>query len=124
MPLRAYALVVTVGLFVVALACTGTPSTDVTADKLVGEYVFRMGDSGAPQHDPDKLTLKPDGSYLLVHMPGGHPGSTEEGAWKLWSNLGQPQVAFGNTTYPVHIKGKHVRLMVNDDLDYYYEKTG
>ena len=91
---------------------------------LVGNYVFQMGDRGAPHHDPDRLTLEADGKYILVHMPDGHPGSTEEGTWQLWSNLGQPQVAFGNGTYPVEIRGKRIRLLVNDDLGYWYEKTG
>ena len=111
-------------LFGVFSACTSQRNTQLKPETFVGDYIFQMGDSGAPHHDPDRLTLKANSSYVLVHMPGGHPGSTEEGTWRLWSNLGQLQVAFGNRTYPVEIRGKRIRLIVDDDLSYWYEKTG
>ena len=102
--------------------CSSQSDAQLKPESFIGEYVFQMGDSGAPHHDPDRLTLQADGKYILVHMPGGHPGSTEEGTWRLWSNSGQPQIAFGNRTYPIEIRGKHIRLIVNDDLGYWYEK--
>jgi hypothetical protein len=47
----------------------------------VGEYVV-SADAGTP-HEPDRLTLRADGQYVLVHVVGGHPASKEEGAWRL-----------------------------------------
>ncbi len=120
--LRSYLNVGLLGLTSLCFGCTCERPAPLTADTFVGEYVFQLGDSGAPHHDPDRLTLKADGNYVLLHMPDGHPGSTEEGTWKLLSNRGQPQLAFGYGTYPVKIRGKRVRLLVNDDLDW-YEKT-
>ena len=120
--LRAYVLVGTLILACAASGCYTKPGPELKPESLVGDYVFQMADSGAPHHDPDRLTLRPDGRYLLVRMPAGNPGSTEEGTWELRTNF-QPRVAFGNRTYPIEIKGKHVRLIVNDDLGYWYEKT-
>ena len=121
--LRAYVMIEMFALLGVLSGCTSERNAQLKPETFVGEYVFQMGDSGAPHHDPDRLTLQADGKYILVHMPGGHPGSTEEGTWRLWSNLGQPEIAFGNRAHPVQIKGKRIRLIVNDDLGYWYEKT-
>jgi hypothetical protein len=120
--LRAFVMIGMFALLGVISGCTPGGSAQLKPETFVGEYVFQMGDSGAPHHDPDRLTLKADGRYVLVHMPGGHPGPTQEGTWRLWSNLGQPQVAFGNRTYPVEMRGKRIRLLVNDDLGYWYQK--
>jgi len=121
--LRPYVRIVMLALVGLCFGCSSGGNTVLKPDVFVGTYIYHSADAGAP-HDPDKLTLKADGTYILVHMPGGDPGSTEEGTWQLWSNLGQPQVAFGNRTYPVEIKGKHVRLLIDLDLGHWYEKTG
>lgn len=102
--------------------CTSKRTAQLKPEIFVGEYVFQMGDSGAPHHDPDRLTLKADGSYILVHMPGGRPRPTEEGAWRL-INDPNPNILLDHAGYPVEIRGKHIRLLVNDDLGYWYEKT-
>ena len=121
--LRAYVMFGMFALLGVISGCTSGRNAQLKPETFVGEYVYYSADKGAA-YDPDKLTLRADGKYILVHMPGGHPGSTEEGTWRLWSNLGQPQLAFGNGTYPVEIKGKQVRLLIDLDLGHWYEKTG
>lgn len=121
--LRPYAMIGMLVLLGALYGCSSQRGGQLKPEAFVGEYVFQMGDSGAPYHDPDRLTLQADGKYILVHMPGGHPGPTEAGTWRLWSNAGQMQIAFGNRTYPVEIGGKHIRLIVNDDLGYWYERT-
>jgi len=56
-------------------------------------------------------------------MPAGHQGSTEEGRWQLISKPA-PRIAFGDTLYPVEVKrNKVVRLLIDDDLGWSYEKT-
>jgi hypothetical protein len=120
--MRAYVMIEMFALLGVLSGCTSARNPQLKPETFVGEYVFHMGDSGAPYHDPDRLTLHADGKYILVHMPGGHPASTEEGTWQLLTNF-EPRVAFGKRTYPIEIRGKHIRLIVNDDLGYWYEKT-
>jgi hypothetical protein len=106
----------------VGTGCWRRP-TQLKADTFVGEYVFHWGDSGSADHTPDRLILRADGTFAMVHMTGGHPVPTQEGTWELWNNLGQPEVAIGKRGYPVEIRGKCIRLIFDDDLDYYYEKT-
>jgi len=117
MPLKTY---VVLGILAVGMSigCTTAP---VKSDTLVGDYIYRSADKGA-QHDPDRLTLRSDGKYVLVHMPGGHPGSTEEGEWRL-ENGPSPNLLLNHAGYPIKVKGKDVRLLINDDLGQWYEKT-
>jgi hypothetical protein len=121
--LKAYVMIGLLAVLGVIFGCTRRGNPHLKAETFVGEYIFRVGDRGAPHHDPDRLTLKADGRYILIRMPGGHPGSTEEGTWQLFSDF-EPRVAFGNRMYPVEIRGKRIRLLVDDDLGYWYEKTG
>jgi len=121
--LRAYALIGMFALLGVIFGCTSGENAQPKPETFVGEYVYYSADKGAP-HDPDKLTLRADRRYTLAHMAGGRLRSTEEGTWRIWSNRGQPQLSFGNRTYPVEIKGKRVRLLIDLDLGHWYEKTG
>jgi hypothetical protein len=105
----------------VTVGCTSEQNGGLKPDSFVGVYIFRAADKGST-HDPDKLTLEANGKYVLVHMPGAHEGATEEGGWQLIDKP-TPRIAFGNTVYPVEIKGREVRLLVNDDLGWSYEKT-
>ena len=120
--LRVYASFGILVFLGVGTGCWRRP-TQLKADMFVGEYVFQMGDSGAPYHDPDRLILRANGTYTLIHMPGGHPGWTEGGSWEVYNNQGETELAFGNRGCLIRTKGKRIRLIVNDDLDYYYEKT-
>jgi len=106
----------------VGAGCTSARNVELKPDSVVGDYVYRSSDRGSP-HDPDKVSLKADGKYVLVHMPAGHQGSTEEGKWQL-INRPVPSIAFGDTIYPVEVKqNKVVRLLIDDDLGWSYEKT-
>jgi hypothetical protein len=120
--LRPYLVIGMLAALALGFGCSSGRKGPLTRDTFVGDYVYYCDDPGAP-HDPDRLTLRADGKYILVHMPGGHPGSTEEGTWQLLTNF-EPRVAFGNGTYPVEIKGKHIRLLIDLDLGHWYEKTG
>jgi hypothetical protein len=113
----------TLGILAVGLSagCTSGRNVALEPDSFVGDYIYHSADKGSP-HDPDRLTLRADGKYVLVHMTGGHRGVAEEGKWRL-INEPVPSIAFGNTLYPVEIKGKVVRLLIDDDLGWSYEKT-
>jgi len=102
--------------------CWSAPDTPVNPQTVVGEYVFHADDSGAP-HDPDRLTLRADGTYVLLHMPDGRPGSEERGKWQLFNDLGAPAIAFANFVHPILVRGKRLRLLVSDDLAQWYEKV-
>ena len=102
--------------------CRSNPKQKPTISTFVGEYVFQMGDSGATYHDPDRLILEANGHYILIHMPHGHAGLKESGTWEMWSYKGDPELSFEFGTYPAEINGRHIRLIINDDLGYWYEK--
>jgi hypothetical protein len=121
MQLRSYVMLAILAVGVGA-GCTSARNVDLKPDSFVGDYVYRSADQGSPHH-PDKVSLKADGKYVLVHMPAGHQGSTEQGKWQL-INKPVPSIAFGDTLYPVEAKrNKVVRLLIDDDLGWSYEKT-
>ncbi|MGH9581488.1 MAG: hypothetical protein ACRD4O_00950 [Bryobacteraceae bacterium] len=119
--LRVYMIGIS-ALLSILCGCSSERNAQLKPETFVGEYIFQMGDSGAPHHAPDRLALKADGKYVLVHMPGGRPGSTEKGTWHLFTDF-EPRVGFGNRTYPVEIKGERIRLLISDDLGYWYQKV-
>lgn len=101
--------------------CYVERSVSVKPDTVVGDYVHRSGDRGA-QHDPDRLTLRSDGKFILVRMPGGHQGATEKGTWRLVQDP-DPTILLDHAGYDVKIRGKGVRLIISYDRDQWYEKT-
>ncbi len=120
--LRSYPVIGTLAVLALSFACTSERNAELKPERFVGEYVYYSDDKGSP-HDPDRLTLRADGKYTLVHMPGGRPGATEEGAWHLYDTP-EPSIAFGDTVYPIEIKSNHVRLLIDLDVGHWYEKTG
>lgn len=119
--LRSFLIVGVLVLAGLCCGCTSERNVPLRPETFVGDYVYRSADKGAP-HDPDRLTLRADGKYILVHMPGGRPGSTEEGTWRLIDGP-SPNIALDHAGYPVEINGKKVRLLINDDLGHWYEKS-
>src|SRR6266704_2791918 len=103
MSLRGY---LTVGML--AAVCLGSgcyveqSMAPLKPDTFVGDYVQRSGDRGA-QYDPDRLTLRSDGKYILVRMPGGHQGATEEGTWRLVQDP-EPTILLDHAGYNVEIR--------------------
>jgi hypothetical protein len=121
MPLRAYVIFGIIALSGVVSGCTKDQSALLRPETFVGEYVYYCEGSGDP-HDPDRLTLKADGRYLLVHMPGGRPGSKEEGTWELILTGSEPRVGIGDRVYPIDITGGRVWLLIDGDLGHWYKK--
>lgn len=118
--LRAYvvlAIMCVVGFW----GCQTGQRTQLRPETFVGEYVYYSADKGAPHH-PDRLTLRADGKYILVYVSDAHPASREEGVWQLVRDPA-PNILLDHAGYLVQIDGKHVRLLINNDLGQWYEKT-
>lgn len=105
-----------------AWGCQTAPRTDLRPESFVGDYVYHSADKGAP-HQSDRLSLRADGKYILVHVSDTHPVSKEEGVWQLVKDP-SPNILLDHAGYPVQVDGKRVRLLVNNDLGQWYEKTG
>jgi hypothetical protein len=105
----------------VSAGCTSSRNVSLERDSFVGEYIYHTDDKGSP-HDPDRLTLREDGKYILAQMPRGQPGSEQQGVWRLEGGA-NPEILLGSAGYPIEIKGKNVRLLINEDLGWSYEKT-
>ena len=120
--LRAYLLIAVLAGLCLGSGCyveqSGAP---FKRDAFVGDYVHQSGDSGA-QYDPDRLTLRADGKYIIVRMPGGHQGATEEGTWTLVHDS-SPYIMLDHAGYDVEFRGKGVRLIISYDRGQWYEKT-
>jgi hypothetical protein len=105
----------------VGMGCTTQRHVSSKSEDFVGDYVYRCADKGA-LHDPDRLTLRADGKYILIQMPTGHPGLRKEGTWRLLTDPA-PEILLDHAGYPVEIEGNEVRLLINDDLGESYQKT-
>lgn len=105
----------------VGAGCTSRRNVSLERDSYVGEYTYHADDEGSP-HGLDRLTLKEDDTYILVKMPNGHQGPKEQGRWQLIDKP-VPSIAFGDTVYPIEVKKGNIRLLINEDLGWSYEKT-
>jgi hypothetical protein len=119
---RAFVLLGLLALLEVTSDCTAERNAQLKPERLVGEYVYYAADPGA-EHDPDRLRLRADGKYTLVHLLGGRPDSTEEGTWQL-VNDPTPTILLGHAGFPVQIQGNDVRLLIDNDLAQWYQKIG
>lgn len=123
--------ILTTSALLAATICPGCsgyhrPPATLPSAALVGTYVY-VSAGGPPIHSADRLTLRADGTYVLVRMSGGHPGPTERGEWEFFGSPpwgGGPQVEFGRGSYPVEVSGKEIRLLINLDVGHWYQKTG
>ena len=111
-------------LFMIVLlsGCTASHQ-EITSATLVGTYVFR---SDAPQYTPEyrigeRLTLHADGTYVLESGEGNET-IVKSGRW-VFRDGDPPTVDLDHSGYPIELRSKGVRLIVNDDVDARYEKT-
>ena len=90
----------------------------------MGNYVYNSQDpeEKTTGHNLDHLVLQADGTYDLVQGGSNRPMSEKKGHWSF--HAGDPsEVALDHAGYPVQIKGKEIRLLINDDLGIWYAKT-
>lgn len=92
----------------------------LTSETFVGTYVYYSANKGQP-HSPDELTLRADGTYILVYKAIWLRGTTKEGRWWLDKDP-RPSIVLDHAGYPVRIKGRSIRLVISDDSGHSYQK--
>lgn len=105
--------------------CHGTQPA-ITAAALAGSYKYVSEDpaSRAADHALDHLVLNADGSYDLVE--GGTTKTRTEtvGKWTMWNGgHNGPEALLGHSGFPIEIKKGDVRLLVDNDVGIWWEKT-
>lgn len=104
------------------------PQPPVTRADLVGTYVYKSEDpEGKPtDHEWDRLIIEADGKYDLVQGGPTKPKTETAGVWILyaWSPSAHgPEVVLDHAGYPIEIKRKTVRLLIDNDVGIWYEKV-
>lgn len=115
-------LAFTVVLLLSGCSAYHEPSKAPKRELLVGTYVLWSGDSGE-NLPPDKLSLEANGTFVLTHMVGGRPGTKEEGRWQLFDDGPGWSLGLGHHGYPIWLSGEHVHLVVDSDLNIWYDKS-
>jgi hypothetical protein len=105
---------------------SGSHSThpQITRDVLVGSYVYKSEDpeNRPSDHEWDLLTLLPDGKYDLVQGGPTKPRSERTGRWHFYD--GDPaEVDLDHAGYPVRMQRGEIRLVIDDDVGIWYDKT-
>ena len=97
--------------------CGPAPSTD--PDDYVGEYVFTQ--SVDPGTFASFVALRKDGTAVEIRFDKATGQfSTRETKWQLTHTTGE-NVAIADFVHPVERSGR-IRLLINEDLNEYYEK--
>jgi hypothetical protein len=105
----------------VALAsCRLDQALPMDERSLVGDYIYQT--QADVQHEPERLTLRADGRYVLTRGAPGQSQSRREGAWRLILK-DPPDVALDDAGYPIQMNGSEIRLLINDDLGQWYAKV-
>lgn len=104
--------------FAGAIGCDRRVSTE--PDTYIGEYVFTS--NADPGHFASFIILKKDQSTLEVrYSKKTGEVQTTLGKWKL-----SPYIAghldIDDFSHPIDRSSSGIRLIINDDLDEYYEK--
>jgi hypothetical protein len=96
----------------------------VTSSALVGTYTYHSEDPEPNRRDFkwDRLTLAADGTYRLSQT--GKSGIERSGIWKLITIRSNPNVLLDSDGFPVIIRGREVRLMIDYDVAIWLSKVG
>ena len=128
-------------LILCLLAFESCSSEPVPTDQIdyVGMYEFRTAypiynaypehgeDYVSTNHDGDCLILKPSGEYVL--MQGGTTKAMSEtrGLWQLYfvkyNSRDYHSISLDSHGYPIRVKNGIIRLLIDDDLEVWYEKV-
>jgi hypothetical protein len=103
------------------VGCSADRAALLDEHSLVGDYVFESMEPDTT-HGLDRLELKADGKYVRERRGVGQSASRQEGIWRLYAGH-PPNVVVDNVGYPIEVKGKQVRLLINDDLGQWYAKV-
>jgi hypothetical protein len=96
----------------------------VSRNLVVGTYVYKSEDPDdrPTDHNLDRLVLESDGKYDFVRGGSTKPKVETSGNWKLWRGRDAVHVILDQSGYPVEVKGKDVRLLVDNDTGIWYQK--
>jgi hypothetical protein len=97
----------------------------VAKDLLVGTYIYKSEDpeDRPTDHNLDRIVLERDGKYEFIQ--GGSTKAKVEttGSCTLWTGRDAVHVILDHSGYPVEVKGKEVRLLVDNDTGIWYQKV-
>jgi hypothetical protein len=95
-----------------------------TREALVGTYTYHSEDpeSRPTDHDLDHLVLQSDGRYDLVEGGTTRAVTEKKGVWRIVPGS-PPNVELDHAGYPIEIKKKEVRLLVDLDLGIWWVKS-
>jgi hypothetical protein len=105
--------------------CHGAESKPLTRQALVGDYGYKSVDTSvdkATDHQLDRLTLKADGTYVLVQGGSTKARTEKTGVWSIQPG-DPPNVLLDHAGYPIQDKKGELRLLINDDLGEWYVKA-
>ncbi|HTD37179.1 MAG TPA: hypothetical protein VK669_06685 [Candidatus Limnocylindrales bacterium] len=104
----------------VLAACGAPPSTN--RDDYVGEYVF-MPRNTNPEDFASFVILKRDGTAVEVRFAQATGKITSTNTrWRLYASTSET-VSIGSFAHPVEGSPSDIKLGINDDTDFYYEKV-
>lgn len=78
----------------------------------------------ATDHTLNHLVLSADGRFDLVEGGTTKPRTETAGTWTIWNggNNG-PRVLLGHSGYPIEVNGNEVKLLVDDDVGIWWQRT-
>lgn len=101
--------------------CRFVQPAPVSQASLVGDYVYEsmLQDE---VHRSDRLVLSADGTYILTQGGEGQPQHEQKGVWRLYAG-DPPNVLLDHAGYPVEVRGKEIRLLIDLDIGQWYKKV-
>lgn len=109
-----------------ALVGCRTTQPPVTQELIAGNYTFVSKDpeSLATDHNLNHLGLQTDGTYDLIEGGTTKAISEKKGIWKIepGSPPGVVDVVLDHAGYPIEIKRKEIRLLIDLDTGIWWVK--
>lgn len=115
-------------LLLVVLLCgcdvSLSPRFSVTMDMVVGEYVFVSVGGFECERIGDRLTLRPDDTYVLIRASGQGKEKEETGAWSFKNDEGGEIVLLTGDrgVYNVVATFREIRLVFDSDRELWFRK--
>ncbi|MCU1284588.1 MAG: hypothetical protein JWO13_938 [Acidobacteriales bacterium] len=109
-----------IGVVLIAMLLSGCNSVPVTREACLGSYSF-VDASGMRTA---KLTLNSDGTFVSTFVPAeGVSRIMPKGHWTFHISGEYAQVFLEDSAFPITRSSKQVRILINDDLGQWFEKT-
>ena len=113
-----YCLVVALLMLTDCAGRENSPSNDYA-----GEYVFTPHEQ-PPAEFADFVVLRPDGTAVEIrYSRGSGQVSTTEKLWSVRDGKVDRTLVIGDFGHPIEGTGSKVRLVINSDLNEFYQKV-